>query len=212
MKVYSNSDHWCILCTFLDVECPFSQGTTWNPPSHQSHCCRSGQIASTLNCYGHRLIYVLIKRRPLTCPLREGCYNPGSRTKTYSIRILSDHHAKQVKYEQTSLFQIRKGVRSRIEPQERRIKNSPRHDLGAIPWSLRHAITSMPYGIRGQRETEDNTPWTRKASLLIEKLAFYYSQRRYWYTSPHVGNKTVHFCSALNNAGALFQLSKVARL
>ena len=33
-----------------------------------------------------------------TRPLREGCYSPGSRTKTYSIRILSDHHAKQIKY------------------------------------------------------------------------------------------------------------------
>ncbi|WP_157721910.1 transposase [Tumebacillus avium] len=56
------------------------------------------------------------------CPLREGCYNPGSRTKTYSFRILSKHHEKQLKYEQTTLFQLRKGIRSRIEHKNAELK------------------------------------------------------------------------------------------
>lgn len=57
-----------------------------------------------------------------SCPLRDGCYKPGARTKTYSIRILSDHHTKQIEYTQSADFQTRKRRRNRIEHKNAELK------------------------------------------------------------------------------------------
>lgn len=57
-----------------------------------------------------------------TCPLREGCFDPGKKTKTYSIRILSEYHAKQMEYNKSENFKLRKGQRSRIEHKNAELK------------------------------------------------------------------------------------------
>lgn len=38
------------------------------------------------------------------CPYRKGCYKTGSKTKRYSVRILSDVHKKQEEFEETEYF------------------------------------------------------------------------------------------------------------
>lgn len=68
------------------------------------------------------MVYYFDVEKCKTCPLRDGCYNPGARTKTYSIRLISKHHEQQMKYEQTSLFQMRKRRRSNIEHKNAELK------------------------------------------------------------------------------------------
>ena len=105
-----------------------------------------------------REIYYFDVEKCKTCPLREGCYSPGSRTKTYSIRILSDHHAKQMKYEQTSLFQMRKGVRSRIEHKNAELK-------------IHHGMTRARYrGLLGMQIQACLTAFAVNAKRMVKLL------------------------------------------
>jgi hypothetical protein len=39
-----------------------------------------------------------------TCTLKNGCYKPDSKTKTYSVSIKSDKHLEQMEFQQTEYF------------------------------------------------------------------------------------------------------------
>ncbi len=38
------------------------------------------------------------------CPLREGCYKEGAKTKTYAVTIKSDEQLEQIEYQKTEEF------------------------------------------------------------------------------------------------------------
>ncbi|KRE21296.1 hypothetical protein ASG81_29425 [Paenibacillus sp. Soil522] len=56
-----------------------------------------------------------------TCPLREGCYKPGAKTKTYSVRIISSTHQRASDYQ---AFTQRKKVRGQIESKNAEMKQA----------------------------------------------------------------------------------------
>jgi hypothetical protein len=91
--------------------------------------CPAGQLSARKARQGKKnvgtnqvLTYFFDVEKCQTCPLRDGCYNPGAKTKTYSIRLISKHHELQMKYEQTTLFQLRKRRRSNIEHKNAKLK------------------------------------------------------------------------------------------
>lgn len=57
-----------------------------------------------------------------TCPMKEGCYKKGSKTKTYSIRIISDEHQNQMNYLATEEYKIRSKKRGIIEHKNAELK------------------------------------------------------------------------------------------
>jgi hypothetical protein len=57
------------------------------------------------------------------CPLREGCYKEGAKTKTYSVKIKSDVHVKQMDYEKTEEFKELYSERYKIEAKNAGLKN-----------------------------------------------------------------------------------------
>lgn len=59
-----------------------------------------------------------------TCPLREGCYKPGAKTKTYSVRIISSTHQRAIDYQNTDAFAQRKKVRAQIESKNAEMKQA----------------------------------------------------------------------------------------
>ena len=58
-----------------------------------------------------------------TCVLKNGCYKPGAKTKTYSISIKSDEHQEQMKFQQTDYFKEKAKHRYKIEAKNGELKN-----------------------------------------------------------------------------------------
>lgn len=50
-----------------------------------------------------------------TCALKNGCYKPQAKTKTYSISIKSDEHLEQMEFQQTDYFKEKAKHRYKIE-------------------------------------------------------------------------------------------------
>ena len=58
-----------------------------------------------------------------TCPLRDGCYKPGAKTKTYSVTIKSDTHLQQIAFQETDLYKEKIKHRYKIEAKNSELKN-----------------------------------------------------------------------------------------
>ncbi len=57
------------------------------------------------------------------CPLREGCYKDGAKSKSYSVSLKSREHSEQFEYEQTDDFKDHRRKRFAIEPKNSQLKN-----------------------------------------------------------------------------------------
>lgn len=79
------------------------------------------------------------------CPLRDGCYKEGSKTKTYSITIKSEEHKEQEAFQNTDTFKALAKDRYMIEAKNSELKN--RHgynqatDSGLFGMELQGATT-----------------------------------------------------------------------
>jgi transposase len=58
-----------------------------------------------------------------SCPLRDGCYKPGAKTKSYSVSIKSDLHQEQMAFQQTDHYKEKAGHRYKIEAKNSELKN-----------------------------------------------------------------------------------------
>lgn len=58
------------------------------------------------------------------CPLREGCYKDGAKSKTYSVSLKSREHSEQLEYEQTGEFKAYRRKRYAIESKNSQLKNT----------------------------------------------------------------------------------------
>ena len=58
------------------------------------------------------------------CPLREGCYKPGAKSKTYSTTIKSEIHQQAIDYQKTDEFKEKKKQRYKIEAKNAELKQS----------------------------------------------------------------------------------------
>lgn len=58
-----------------------------------------------------------------TCTLKNGCYKPGAKTKSYSVSIKSDEHQEQIRFQQTDYFKEKAKHRYKIEAKNSELKN-----------------------------------------------------------------------------------------
>jgi len=72
------------------------------------------------------------------CPLRENCYKPGAKTKSYSVSIKSDLHKQQIDFEQTDYYKEKMKHRYKIEAKNSELKNV--HGYGR---AISYGIDSM---------------------------------------------------------------------
>ena len=70
------------------------------------------------------LTYYFEIERCKNCPLRNGCYRPGAKSKTYSITIKSDIYKKAMDYQKTDEFKEKKKQRYKIEAKTEELKQS----------------------------------------------------------------------------------------
>lgn len=64
------------------------------------------------------------------CPLREGCYKEGAKTKTYAVTIKSDEQLEQIEYQKTEEFINLQRKRYKIEAKNSELKNVLGYDRG----------------------------------------------------------------------------------
>jgi len=62
------------------------------------------------------------------CPLRENCYKPGAKTKTYSVSIKSGTHLQQMEFQQTAEYKENIKHRYKIEAKNGELKNVHGYD------------------------------------------------------------------------------------
>ena len=84
-----------------------------------------------------QMVYFFDVEKCKECPLRDGCYN-GTKSKSYTVTILSDTHKEQIEFEKTLEFKQKMKKRKRIEPLNAHLKN----DLG-MKQNISYGIESM---------------------------------------------------------------------
>jgi transposase len=58
-----------------------------------------------------------------TCPLRNGCYKEGAKSKSYSVVIKSDLHQEQITFQETDYYKEKAKHRYKIEAKNNELKN-----------------------------------------------------------------------------------------
>ena len=73
-----------------------------------------------------------------SCPLKEGCYKEGAKTKTYAVTIKSDLHQDQMAFQQTDEYKQKAQHRYKIEAKNSELKNVHGYDR-----AIAYGITNM---------------------------------------------------------------------
>ncbi len=76
------------------------------------------------------------------CPLKEGCYKEGTKTKSYSVTLKSDIHKEQMKFKNSDYFKEKSKHRYKIEAKNGELKNV--HCYGrAMAYGIENVIISL---------------------------------------------------------------------
>lgn len=79
------------------------------------------------------------------CPLKDGCYKAGAKSKTYSVTIKSDTHTAQMEYMETDEFKTLYRERYKIEAKNAELKNNYNYDkaqtCGKLGMTIQGATT-----------------------------------------------------------------------
>lgn len=101
--------------------------------------CPAGQMALYKRRTGRknsgcnqRLTYFFDIKQCQTCPLRDHCYRPGAKSKTYSVTIKSSSHQDQLALQATDYFKKRVRLRYQIEEKNSELKIKHGYD---VSWS-----------------------------------------------------------------------------
>ena len=70
-----------------------------------------------------RLVYYFDIKKCKRCPMREGCYKAGSKSKTYSVSITSDIQKEHQSFQETAQFKELSTQRYKIEAKNSELKN-----------------------------------------------------------------------------------------
>jgi transposase len=63
------------------------------------------------------------------CPLKEGCYKEGAKSKSYSVSIKSDEHSEQMAFQETEYFKSKSKERYKIEAKNSELKHRHGYDV-----------------------------------------------------------------------------------
>lgn len=63
------------------------------------------------------------------CPLREGCYKEGAKSKSYSVSIKSNEHTEQMTFQESEYFKTKAKERYKIEAKNSELKHRHGYDV-----------------------------------------------------------------------------------
>lgn len=86
------------------------------------------------------------------CPLKEGCYKAGAKTKTYSVTIKSDIHKEQMAFQESDYFKERARERYKIEAKNSEVKHRHGYDVatssGLVGMQMQGALTLFTVNLK----------------------------------------------------------------
>lgn len=87
-----------------------------------------------------------------SCPLKEGCYKEGAKTKTYSVSIKSELHQDQMVFQETEYYKEKAKHRYKIEAKNSELKNAHGYDraisYGINNMQMQGAITIFTVNLK----------------------------------------------------------------
>lgn len=106
------------------------EGFTYNKDADM-FVCPAGHLAYRKSCKGKKnqvknqvMVYYFDVCKCKNCPLKDSCYKDGSKTKTYSVTILSETHQNQKDFQESDYFKKRAKERYKIEAKNAELKQS----------------------------------------------------------------------------------------
>jgi Transposase domain (DUF772)/Transposase DDE domain len=66
-----------------------------------------------------------------SCPMREGCYTEGAKSKTYSVSIKSGEHTEQMAFQESEYFKEKAKERYKIEAKNSELKHRHGYDVAS---------------------------------------------------------------------------------
>jgi len=98
------------------------------------------------------LTYYFDVKKCQDCPLRQGCYKEGAKTKTYNVTIKSDYHLEQEAFQETDHFKELNKQRYMIEAKNSELKNQHGLDValtsGLLGMTIQTAMTAFTVNIK----------------------------------------------------------------
>ena len=92
--------------------------------------CPAGHMASRKVRQGKKCVgtnqtesYYFDVEKCRTCALRDGCYKPGAKSKSYSVSIKCNEHKEQMAFQNTEFFKDKARHRYKIEAKNSELKN-----------------------------------------------------------------------------------------
>mgnify|MGYP000478423475 FL=1 len=101
------------------------------------YVCPAGHMAlfktrrNRLSDKKHRnaqFIYYFDVDKCKVCPLRDGCYKPGAKSKTYHVTIKTDEQIEQLEFQESDTFKELQRKRYKIEAKNSELKNTLGYD------------------------------------------------------------------------------------
>jgi IS5 family transposase len=86
------------------------------------------------------------------CPIKEGCYKEGAKSKTYSVSMKSDEHSEQMAFQETEYFKIKAKERYKIEAKNSELKHGHGYDVaissGLVGMQLQGAMAIFAVNLK----------------------------------------------------------------
>ena len=102
------------------------------------YVCKAGHMAIRKARQGKKNIgknqadtYYFDVEKCRVCPLKEGCFKEGSKSKTYSVTIKSDIHTKQIAFQESEYFKEKSKERYKIEAKNSELKHRHGYDVAS---------------------------------------------------------------------------------
>jgi len=142
-----------------------SNGTRWKEDvfefnkDAQMYVCKAGHLAirtartKKKNSGSNQAqTYYFDIEKCKVCPLREGCYKDGAKSKTYSVTIKSNEHKTQEEFQKSDYFKQKARERYKIEAKNSELKNRHGYDVanssGLLGMRLQGAMTIFAVNLK----------------------------------------------------------------
>lgn len=87
-----------------------------------------------------------------SCPLKEGCYKEGAKSKSYSVSLKSNEHTEQAKFQESEYFKEKSKERYKIEAKNSELKHRHGYDVasssGRIGMELQGAMAIFAVNLK----------------------------------------------------------------
>jgi hypothetical protein len=125
----------------------------------EMYVCKAGHLAARKELEksakpnaNNKIRYFFDIEKCKSCPISRGCYKPGAKSKSYRVRILSEAHEEQSKFQNTEYFKNKARERYKIEAKNSELKNAHRYNktygAGIENMNLQGAITIFAVNLK----------------------------------------------------------------